>query len=99
MQIEGMISDETETKKEKMDDNEKVQSIVKNVSIIGNCLGTTDDLTRALKLQEEKNFKPIIDKVYSASQGAEFVERSFFDFGRFGKVRFIAGFESTFRSL
>lgn len=80
-----LLSDETPGDAEAVVRNAIVQSIVKNVSIIGNCLGTTDDLTRALKLQEEKNFKPIIDKVYSASQGAEFVERSFFDFGRFGK--------------
>lgn len=65
--------------------NAIVKSIVKNVSIIGNCLGTTEDLNKAIKLQKESDFKPIIDGVYDTMQGADFVKRSFFDFRRFGK--------------
>ena len=60
MQIEGMISNETETKKEKMDDNEKVQSIVKKAKESGKM--TYGELAKEL---EDTNPEQI-DKVFDA---------------------------------
>lgn len=68
------------------------QSIVKNVSLLGNCLGTTEDLERALRLQSKSGIGPIIDQEYQLIQGTEFVERSFFDSSRFGKC--VLGYEN-----
>ena len=60
MQIEEMISNETETKKEKMDDNEKVQSIVKKAKESGKM--TYGELAKEL---EDTNPEQI-DKVFDA---------------------------------
>ena len=60
MQIEGMISNETETKKEKMDDNEKVQSIEKKAKESGKM--TYGELAKEL---EDTN-PELIDKVFDA---------------------------------
>jgi len=38
-----------------------VQSIVKNVSLLGNCLGSTEDLESAIRLQSKTWIGPIID--------------------------------------
>lgn len=65
------------------------QSIVKNVSLIGNCLGSTEDLERAIRLQGRTGIGPIIDQEYKLTQGANFVRRSFFDSSRFGKCVFV----------
>ena len=80
-----LLSDKTPSDAEAVVRNAIVTSIVKNISIIGNCIGTTEDLEKAIKLQRESEFKPIIDTVYNVMQGADFVRRSFFDFRRFGK--------------
>jgi len=61
------------------------QSIVKNVSILGNCLGSTEDLERAIRLQSRTGIGPIIDQEYKLIQGRDFIRRSFFDSNRFGK--------------
>lgn len=60
-------------------------SIVKNISLLGNCLGTTEDLERALKIQSRTGIGPIIDKEYKIMQGTNFIQHSFFNSRRFGK--------------
>lgn len=60
-------------------------SIIKNVSIIGNCLGKSEDLRNAIKLYKSKNIKPIMDKVFSLENGIEFIKRSFLDRNKTGK--------------
>jgi NADPH:quinone reductase-like Zn-dependent oxidoreductase len=60
-------------------------SIVKNASILGNCLGSREDLERAIQLQNNKEMRLIMDKEYGVEEGVEFVQRSFFDSSRFGK--------------
>jgi len=60
-------------------------SIIKNVSIIGNCLGKSEDLQNAVNLYESKNLKPIMDKVFSLENGIEFIKRSFLDRNKTGK--------------
>lgn len=60
-------------------------SIAKNVSILGNCLGSKEDLETAIQLRNEKGTRIIIDREYKLENGVDFVKRSFFDFSRFGK--------------
>lgn len=60
-------------------------SIVKNVSILGNCLGSKEDLERAIQLQNRTGTRIIIDQEYQLEEGVDFVQRSFFDTSRFGK--------------
>ncbi|RPK03271.1 alcohol dehydrogenase [Bacillus subtilis] len=60
-------------------------SIVKNVSILGNCLGSKEDLERAIQLQNRTGTRIIIDQEYQLEEGVDFVQRSFFDSSRFGK--------------
>lgn len=61
------------------------QGISKNVSILGNCLGTKEDLENAIALHNKTGIAPIIDHEYKLNQSVDFVQRSFFDSSRFGK--------------
>lgn len=61
------------------------QSICKNITILGNCLGSTADLERAIRLQNKMRTGPIIDQEYTLKRSIEFINRSFFNSGRFGK--------------
>ncbi|MDI9312126.1 MAG: alcohol dehydrogenase catalytic domain-containing protein [Limnohabitans sp.] len=62
--------------------------ILKNVQLIGNCLGTTEDIENGLK-QFERN-KMIIDSVFTQNdQLTNFIERTFnYTHDKFGKVVF-----------
>lgn len=60
-------------------------SILKNVSILGNCLGTKEDLESAIQLQDTKGREIIIDQNYRLEESVDFLQRSFFDPSRFGK--------------
>lgn len=60
-------------------------NIIKNASIIGNCLGEAKDLKDAIHLYEDNNIKPIIDKEFFLDEGTEFLERSFNGRGKIGK--------------
>lgn len=63
-------------------------AILKNLSIIGNCLGSTDDLQRALVDYENGRLPVVIDSVHGGSEVAAFINRTYNDPGRFGKVIF-----------
>lgn len=56
-------------------------SIVKNLSILGNCLGGREDLEKAIQMQ----LPPIIDSHYKVNQGLRFIEHSFFEANKLGK--------------
>lgn len=61
-------------------------AIVKDISIIGNCLGIKSDLEEPIAMLESKiDLKPILDSEYSLSDGLKFIEKSFFDSSKFGK--------------
>lgn len=62
------------------------QAIMKNVSILGNCLGTSQDLKNSLEFLERIHLTPIIDCEYKIEQSLEFVERSFFKNQKLGKA-------------
>jgi hypothetical protein len=60
--------------------------MMNNVSIIGNCPGTTDDLRAALADYEQNATRPIIDTVFEGGCGNAFLDRTFNASDRFGKV-------------
>ena len=62
--------------------------LVRNLQLLGNCLGVTEDLERALAAYETRSFTPVIDSVYSGERAAAFLNRTFNDRNRFGKVVF-----------
>lgn len=80
-----LLSSETPNDAEPKVRNAVVQSIIKNISIMGNCLGSTQDLEHAIALQEKNKFPPIIDQQYTCYEGNTFVKRTFFDASKFGK--------------
>lgn len=63
-----------------------VTSLLKNLQIIGNCLGTKEDLNNALQDYAAGNLKVIIDSVYTGNQITEFFDRTYNSKDRFGKV-------------
>ena len=67
---------------------EMLMVMTKNLEILGNCIGTTADLLAAIGVFQEGNFEVIVDSVFSRSQVAEFLARTFISKDRFGKVVF-----------
>ncbi|MGF1470897.1 MAG: zinc-binding alcohol dehydrogenase family protein [Rubrobacteraceae bacterium] len=63
-----------------------VEAIVKNISLIGNCLGQRADLQNALKDYSSGSFDVVIDSVFTGNQVGAFVDRTYNDKERFGKV-------------
>jgi NADPH:quinone reductase-like Zn-dependent oxidoreductase len=61
-------------------------AILCNLQIIGNCLGTTDDLGHALADYEESRLRVLIDSVHRDGRADTFLDRTYNDPGRFGKV-------------
>ena len=57
-----------------------------NISLIGNCLGTRDDLLNAIFDFEHKGLQVVVDSLYSSMEFAKFIERSFNSKERLGKV-------------
>lgn len=64
------------------------QAMLKNVHIIGNCLGTTDDLSCAIKDHAAGRLPVVIDSVFRGDQVSAFLDRTYNDPSRFGKVVF-----------
>ncbi|HET7584239.1 MAG TPA: zinc-binding alcohol dehydrogenase family protein [Gemmatimonadaceae bacterium] len=58
----------------------------KNLSIIGNCIGLTSDLERALHDFTAGRIAPVIDSVFTEAAAAQFFDRTYNDPDRFGKV-------------
>jgi len=59
--------------------------IVKNLSIIGNCLGSKDDLLEALDMVSDGRITPPpVDSVFGPDEGHRFLERSFSRSNRLG---------------
>jgi NADPH:quinone reductase-like Zn-dependent oxidoreductase len=60
--------------------------IVKNITVIGNCLGATEDLERALEDYSNGNLEVLLGGVYSGTETTEFFERTFLKNNSIGKV-------------
>ncbi|MEO5815222.1 MAG: zinc-binding alcohol dehydrogenase family protein [Gemmatimonadaceae bacterium] len=63
-------------------------AIVKNLVIIGNCLGAAGDLTDALGAWLQGRMPVVIDSVHRGDDAPAFLARTFVDRRRFGKVVF-----------
>jgi NADPH:quinone reductase-like Zn-dependent oxidoreductase len=63
-------------------------AIVKNLSIIGNCVGVAGDLDAALADYADGRMDAVVDSVFGEGEPARFFDRTFNDRGRFGKVVF-----------
>jgi NADPH:quinone reductase-like Zn-dependent oxidoreductase len=64
------------------------QMMMKNLTLIGNCIGLSSDLDAAVRDYERGSFRPPLDAVFSGEQAAGFLDRTFNDPDRFGKVAF-----------
>jgi NADPH:quinone reductase-like Zn-dependent oxidoreductase len=64
------------------------EAVLKNIRIVGNCLGTTADLQHAIAAYRAGDLSVVIDSVYHGQHAREFLQRSFTDRNRFGKVVF-----------
>lgn len=60
--------------------------ISNNISIIANCIGERQDLTNAIRDFENGKYKVNIDSVYSGQDVLPFLQKSFHQLPRFGKV-------------
>ncbi|MEM1056006.1 MAG: zinc-binding alcohol dehydrogenase family protein [Bacteroidota bacterium] len=61
----------------------------KNLSIIGNCVGTTHDLNRALTDYADGRLEVTVDSTFEGESAAPFLDRTFNSRERFGKVSFL----------
>lgn len=64
------------------------QIMLKNLQILGNCIGTTRDLQAAIDAHAAGTFPVLIDGVYGGDDAAGFLDRSYNAADRFGKVVF-----------
>lgn len=60
--------------------------MMNNLQIIGNCIGQTKDLRRAIEDYAAGDLDVVIDSVFSGQQVTAFLDRTYNDKGRFGKV-------------
>lgn len=60
--------------------------IVNNLRLQGNCLGSRSDLDRAVKLYNEGVDPVIVDGRFTVGSVIDFIESSFFNSGKMGKV-------------
>ncbi|MCC6318076.1 MAG: zinc-binding alcohol dehydrogenase family protein [Gemmatimonadaceae bacterium] len=65
------------------------QMIMKNLTLSGNCIGVSSDLDAALCDHTRGSFQPVLDSVFCGSEAAGFLDRTFNDPDRFGKVAFV----------
>lgn len=63
--------------------------MIANLQIIGNCLGSTDDLERALAAYMAGRFPVIVDSVFTDGDAAGFLDRTYNAPERFGKVVYL----------
>lgn len=63
--------------------------ITSNVSVIGNCLGTREDLEAAVNDACKGELQILIDRVYTGDQIGSFIDRSFNSNERVGKVIYL----------
>lgn len=63
------------------------RAVLGNLSLVGNCIGLSEDLSRALEDRAAGRIPPaIVDSVFDGDAAAPFLDRTFNDPSRFGKV-------------
>lgn len=63
-----------------------LKAMFRNLQIIGNCIGTTSDLQRALDDYDSKSLPVVVDSKFSGKQAGAFLDRTYNSGDRFGKV-------------
>ncbi|HEX2269122.1 MAG TPA: zinc-binding dehydrogenase, partial [Pyrinomonadaceae bacterium] len=63
-----------------------LKAMFKNLQIIGNCIGTTSDLQKALDDYSSKSLPVVVDSSFSGKQAGAFLDRTYNASDRFGKV-------------
>ncbi|MBA3559421.1 MAG: zinc-binding dehydrogenase [Gemmatimonadaceae bacterium] len=63
-------------------------AMIKNLSLMGNCIGLGSDLDAAMQDYTAGVLRPVVDSVYSGDDASAFMNRTFNDSNRFGKVVF-----------
>ena len=63
-----------------------LKAMFRNLQIIGNCIGTTMDLQRALDDYDSKSLPVVVDSKFSGKQAGAFLDRTYNSGDRFGKV-------------
>lgn len=61
-------------------------AMMKNINLIGNCIGRTEDLANAIQDYADGKWEVVIDSIFQENQVNEFFERTFNSADRFGKV-------------
>lgn len=61
-------------------------AIMKNLELIGNCIGTKQDLQQGIRLFDAGKMSPKIDSIFDPAQAVEFFQKSFNGGAREGKV-------------
>lgn len=64
------------------------EAILRNIRIVGNCLGTTTDLQQAISAYRSGHLSVVLDSVQRGNHARGFLRRTFIATGRFGKVVF-----------
>jgi NADPH:quinone reductase-like Zn-dependent oxidoreductase len=62
--------------------------MMRNLSIVGNCIGLASDLEHALRDYEAGRLACAVDSVFGGTDTEPFLERTYNDRSRFGKVVF-----------
>ena len=62
-----------------------LDAMINDISVIGNCIGTHEDIVESVKRFDPHDWLPI-DSVLSVSDGAIFLDRTYSDKHRFGKT-------------
>lgn len=62
--------------------------LLRNLTVAGNCIGVREDLVRAIEDHAAGRLACVVDSVFGGDQAAPFLERTFNDRERFGKVVF-----------
>lgn len=63
-----------------------LKAMFKNLHIIGNCIGTTSDLQRALDDYSSESLPVLVDSTFTGKQAGAFLDRTYNSGDRFGKV-------------
>ena len=64
-------------------------AMMKNLHLIGNCLGSREDLERAIADQASGDLNVVIDSVVAGGDARRFIDRTFNAPDRFGKVVYL----------
>lgn len=66
-----------------------IDAMIGGIHIIGNCLGTRDDLRKALRDYADGHLDVVIDSMFKDGDAAGFLDRTFNSDERFGKVIYL----------